>query len=59
MEITLNQAKKAIIWLCLAHLVCDVYTGFLNPIMPFIAEKLQFSMAIADMPHLTNYPKIF
>ena len=47
MNITVNQTKKAIVWLCAAHLVCDIYTGFLNPIMPFIASKLGFSMAVA------------
>lgn len=47
MEINTRQAKNAIIWLCSAHLACDIYTGFLNPIMPFIAAKLGFSMAIA------------
>lgn len=41
--------KNAIIWLCLAHLFADVYSGFLNPIMPFIASKLNFSMAIATI----------
>ncbi len=44
-----NYAQKAIIWLCLGHLVCDIYTGFLNPIMPFIAAKLGFSMAVATV----------
>lgn len=44
-----ETTKKAIIWLCLAHLVADVYSGFLNPIMPFIAAKLGFSMAIATI----------
>ena len=43
----LENSKKAILWLCSAHLVCDIYTGFLNPIMPFIAAKLGFSMAVA------------
>ena len=47
MDITVKQTKKAIIWLCMAHFVCDIYTGFLNPIMPFIAAKLGFSMAVA------------
>jgi len=41
--------KKAIIWLSLAHLTADVYSGFLNPIMPFIASKLGFSMAVATV----------
>lgn len=49
MEISVKQTQKAIIWLCLAHLACDIYTGFLNPIMPFIAAKLGFSMAIATV----------
>jgi len=44
-----NFSKKAIVWLCLGHFVCDIYTGFLNPIMPFIAAKLGFSMAIATV----------
>lgn len=45
----IENTKKAIIWLCLAHLICDVYSGFLNPIMPFIAQKLGFSMAVATV----------
>lgn len=45
----IQNGKTAIIWLSLAHLTCDVYGGFLNPIMPFIAEKLGFSMTIATI----------
>ena len=46
----LNQNNKsAIIWLCSAHLVCDIYGGFLNPLMPFIASKLGFTMALATV----------
>ena len=45
----MKNTKNAIIWLCLAHLLADVYSGFLNPIMPFIAAKLGFSMAIATI----------
>lgn len=44
-----QTCKTSIIWLSLAHLVCDVYGGFLNPIMPFIAEKLGFTMALATV----------
>lgn len=44
-----QSSKSAIIWLCSAHLVCDVYGGFLNPIMPFIASKLGFTMALATV----------
>ena len=47
MTVDIQKSKKALLWLCLAHLVCDIYTGFLNPIMPFIAAKLGFSMAVA------------
>ena len=47
MELSIKQTRKAIVWLCAAHLVNDIYTGFLNPIMPFIAAKLGFSMAVA------------
>ena len=43
----IQSNKSAIVWLCSAHLVCDVYGGFLNPIMPFIASKLGFTMALA------------
>lgn len=46
---TLVDTKRAIIWLCLAHLIVDVYSGFLNPIMPFIATKLGFTMATATV----------
>ena len=44
-----KSSKYAIIWLSLAHLVCDVYGGFLNPLMPFIAAKLNFTMAVATI----------
>ena len=49
MDKGIQTTKKAIIWLCLAHLFADVYSGFLNPIMPFIASKLGFSMAVATV----------
>ena len=37
------------IWLGGAHFINDVYTGFLNPIMPFIAAKIGISMAVATV----------
>lgn len=37
------------IWLSTAHFINDIYTGMLNPIMPFIASKLGISMAIATV----------
>lgn len=45
----ITNTQKAIIWLCLAHLAADVYSGFLNPIMPFIAAKLGFSLSVATV----------
>lgn len=44
-----NTNKKAISWLSAAHFINDSYAGFLNPIMPFIAVKIGFSIAIATM----------
>lgn len=41
--------KHPILWLDQAHLVNDIYTGMLNPIMPFIAAKLSISMAFATI----------
>ena len=43
------QEKKPLIWLSSAHFINDIYTGMLNPIMPFIALKLGISMAIATI----------
>ena len=43
------NSKTAVIWLSLAHLVNDIYTGFLNPVMPFIADKLGFTMGLATI----------
>ena len=47
MDLENKKVKNAILWLCLAHLATDVYSGFLNPIMPFIAAKLDFTMGFA------------
>lgn len=41
--------KKALIWLSGGHFINDVYTGILNPIMPFIAAKIGISMAFATI----------
>ena len=49
MESNLSQNKKALIWLSGAHFINDVYTGVLNPIMPFIAAKIGISMAVATV----------
>lgn len=44
-----NKNRKTQIWLCSAHFVNDIYTGLLNPIMPFIAEQIKISMPIATI----------
>ena len=49
MNKSIPNSTTAIAWLCIAHLICDVYGGFLHPLMPFIAAKLGFSMAIATI----------
>jgi len=43
------KKNKAITWLSLGHFVNDSYTGFINPIMPFIAAKLGITMAMATL----------
>ena len=49
MKHLVQNGKSSIIWLSTAHLLCDIYGGFLNPIMPFIASKLGFTMAVATI----------
>ena len=49
MDNRLPQNKKAIVWLCGGHFINDIYTGVLNPIMPFIAAKIGITMAIATI----------
>ena len=47
-----NQIKnnrKTIAWLSSAHFMNDVYTGFVNPIMPFISAKIGITMAMATL----------
>ena len=44
-----KNSKKAIQWLSWAHLTNDVYTGFVNPIMPFISAKIGISLAVATV----------
>lgn len=41
--------KRALTWLSLAHMANDTYAGFLNPIMPFIAVKINITMAVATV----------
>lgn len=44
-----KKERKPQIWLCGAHFINDIYTGFLNPIMPFIAEQVKISMPVATI----------
>lgn len=44
-----NVKKGTITWLSVAHLVCDTYSGFMNPLMPFIALKLGISLGLATI----------
>ena len=44
-----NDERKPQIWLCGAHFINDIYTGLLNPIMPFIAEQARISMPVATI----------
>ena len=44
-----QSEKTSRIWLSGAHFINDIYTGMLNPIMPFISAKLGISMAIATL----------
>ncbi len=49
MNLPQKSYKKALIWLSGGHFINDIYTGVLNPIMPFIAAKIGISMAIATI----------
>jgi len=44
-----DKERKPQIWLCGAHFINDIYTGLLNPIMPFIAEQVKITMPIATI----------
>ena len=44
-----KEEKNPQIWFCGGHFINDIYTGFLNPIMPFIAEQVRISMPVATI----------
>lgn len=44
-----KNSKKVINIASLGHFTIDAYSGFLNPIMPFIAAKIGITMAIATV----------
>ena len=41
--------NKAVKWLSAAHFTTDAYSGFLHPVMPFIAAKIGISMGVAAL----------
>lgn len=41
--------NKAVKWLSAAHFTTDAFSGFLNPIMPFISAKIGISMGVAAL----------
>ena len=43
------KSKLAVNTLSFGHFTIDAYSGFLNPIMPFIAAKIGISMTVATM----------
>ena len=43
------ENKKAVKWFGASHFILDAYSGFLNPILPFIAAKLGITMAVAAL----------
>ena len=43
------KKNKTIAWLSAAHFTTDTYSGFLNPIMPFIAAKIGITMGVATL----------
>ncbi len=45
----MKKEQKAIKWLSAGHFVNDIYTGIVNPIMPFIAAKIGITMAMATI----------
>lgn len=44
-----KEERKPQVWLCGAHFINDIYTGVLNPIMPFVAEQVRISMPVATI----------
>lgn len=44
-----KKEMKPQIWLSGAHFINDIYTGVLNPIMPFVAEQVKITMPVATI----------
>ena len=46
-ENTQQENKKAVRWLTLGHGVVDSYSGFINPILPFIVANIGSTLGAA------------
>ena len=46
-ENNISENKKAVAWLTLGHGMADSYSGFINPILPFIVSNIGASLAMA------------
>lgn len=42
-----QENKKAVAWLTLGHGMADSYSGFINPILPFIVANIGTTLAAA------------
>lgn len=42
-----HENKKAVAWLTLGHGMADSYSGFINPILPFIVANIGTTLAAA------------
>ena len=47
LETSIPENKKAVVWLTLGHGMADSYSGFINPILPFIVANIGASLAMA------------
>ena len=42
-----KENKKAVAWLTLGHGITDCYSGFINPILPFVVAKIGVTLTVA------------
>ena len=42
-----KEDKKAVAWLTLGHGITDCYSGFINPILPFVVAKIGVTLTVA------------
>lgn len=46
-ETPVQENKKAVLWLTFGHGIADSYSGFINPILPFIVANIGTTLAAA------------